>query len=488
MRVNRAVYIPPYMVNTPFFKQWLPILAPMGRRTAEAFIHIRQCTLSQVENCFGALFASEVLRPPRPGDKRRERPYSIRRTFWCFLWQMLNQNTSCREVVRQLQSVMGLHGVHNLDCGNSAYCQARARLPVSLLQKGLNDSSAAADRQAPKSRLLQGRALKASDGSTVSLADTPENQGKYPQQKGQKPGCGFPIMRLSVLFSLQSGAVLQAATGNFYEHELRIFHTIHKDLQSNDILVYDRAGGHFVLAAQLSQDNVDLISRVLHRKIDWRSGKRLGKHDRLVVWKKGAQKPPYLTKEQWAALPEAITVRVLKVMVNRKGCRTQQLTLVTTLLDPVKYPAHEVAEAYLRRWRLELCLDDLKTTLGMDVLHCLSPQMVQKELLAFLIAHNLLRWVMAQAAREHQMDLYRISFTGAMDAFRHCATAMVQAKSAKMRQQLWDGLLHTLADDLVPLRPGRREPRAVKRRPKPYPRLNKPRHQYREDGQCCHSK
>jgi hypothetical protein len=474
------------MVNTPFFKQWLPILAPMGRRTAEVFTHIRQCTLSQVENCFGALFASEVLRPPRPGDKRRERPYSIRRTFWCFLWQMLNENTSCREVVRQLQAVMGLNGVHNLDSGNSAYCQARSRLPVSLLKKGLSDSSAAADRQAPNSRLLQGRPLKASDGSTVTLADTAENQEIYPQHKGQKPGCGFPIMHLSVLFSLQSGAVLQVATGNSHQHELRLFHAIHNNLQSNDILIYDRAGGHFVLAAQLCQKNVDLISRVLHRKIDWRGGKRLGKHDRLCVWKKGRQKPAYLTQEQWAELPEEITVRVLKVKVTRKGCRTQELTLMTTLLDPVLYPAEEVAEAYLRRWRLELCLDDLNTTLGMETLRCLSPKMVEKELLAFLIAHNLLRWVMAQAAREHQVDLYRISFTGAMDAFRHCATAMVQAKSAKKRQQLWDDLLHTLVDDFVPLRPGRREPRAVKRRPKPYPRLNKPRHQYRENGSLSH--
>jgi len=293
-------------------------------------------------------------------------------------------------------------------------------------------------------------------------------------------------MRLSVLFSLQSGAVLQVAKGNYYQHELRLFHTLHNELQANDILLYDRAGGHFVLAAQLSLLNVDLISRVLIRTIDWRCGKRLGKNDRLVVWKKGANNPAYLTPEQWAALPGQITVRVLKVKITRKGYRTQEVTLVTTLLDPVQYPAEQIAQAYLRRWRLELCLDDLKTTLGMDILHCLSPEMVEKELLAFMIAHNLLRWIMAQAAGEHQVDLYRISFTGAMDALRHCASAMGQAKTAIKRRELWADLLRTLADDLVPLRPGRREPRAVKRRPKPYPRLNKPRSQFREDGQLCH--
>jgi hypothetical protein len=474
------------MDNTPFFPSWLPFLAPMGRRAAAALTHIRQCTLSQLENCFGALFSDASLRPPQPGDKRRERPYSIRRTFWCFLWQMLNANTSCREVVRQLQAVLALHGVHDLDSRNSAYCQARARVPLSLLESGLKETAAAADRQAPPSRLLQGRPIKAADGTTVSLADTPENQEQYPQQKSQKPGCGFPILRLSVLFSLASGAVLQVAKGNYYQHELRLFHTLHNQLQANDILVYDRAGGHYVLAAQLSQRGVDLISRVLIRQIDWRRGQRLGQHDRLVVWNKGRTKPAYLTPEEWAALPEQITVRVIKIQVTRQGCRTQTLTLVTTLLDPVQYPAAEIAEAYLRRWRLELCLDDLKTTLGMEALRCLSPKMVEKELLAFLIAHNLLRWVMTQAAREHAVDLYRISFTGAMDALRHSATAMAQAKTAKNRRAIWADLLRTLADDLVPERPGRREPRAVKRRPKPYPRLNKPRHQFQEDGQLSH--
>jgi len=471
------------MKNTPWFPQWLHRLAPMGRRAAHVLTPLRQCTLSQIEARFGALFTDAALRPPPAGEPRRERPYSTRRTFWCFLWQMFNENTSCREVVRQLQAALALHGVLNLDPENSGYCQARARLPVLLLEQALEDTAKAAERQAPESRLLQGRVLKAADGSTVTLADTPQNQKKYPQQKGQKRGCGFPIMRLSVVFSLQSGAVLQVAKGSYYQHELRLFHQLQKQFQAGDIVVYDRAGGNYVVAALLRQGKVDLISRVLHRRIDCRRGQRLGKRDRLVVWKKSPQKPAYLTEEQWAALPPEITVRVLKVRVNRKGCRTQELILVTTLLDPIKYPAAEVAEAYLRRWRLELCLDDLKTSLGMETLHCLSPAMVEKELLAFLIAHNLTRWVMAQAAREHAVDLYRISFTGTLDAFRHFATAMAQAKSTKKRQQIWDELLRTLATDLVPERPGRREPRAVKRRPKAYPLLNKPRHQYRDK---CH--
>jgi hypothetical protein len=278
------------------------------------------------------------------------------------------------------------------------------------------------------------------------------------------------------------------AKGTYYQHDLRIFHTLHHQLSAGDILVYDRAGGHYVLAAQMRQLQVDLISRVFKRHIDFRHGQRLGKNDRLVVWKKGPEKPAYLSPEEWAALPAQITVRVLKVRVQRKGCRTHKLILITTLLDPVQYPAAEIAAVYLRRWRLELCLDDLKTTLGMASLRCLSPAMVEKELLAFLIAHNLVRWIMAQAAREHGVDVDRLSFMGTLDAFRQFAAAIASAKTAKNRQQIWAELLRRLVDDPVPERPGRREPRAVKRRPKSYPLLNKPRHQFKENGRRSHCK
>ncbi len=264
---------------------------------------------------------------------------------------MFQANTACRHVVRQLQAVLALHGLLYLDSENSAYCQARSRLPVSLLERGLIESAQAADAHAPERNLLQGRVLKAADGTTVLLPDTPQNQKQYPQQRNQKPGCGFPIMRLSVVCSLQSGAVLQVARGHYCQHELRLFHTLQPELQPGDILVYDRAAGNYVVAACLLQRGVDLISRVLNRHIDWRRGRRLGKRDRLVVWRKGPQKPAYLTPAEWAALPEEITVRVLKlkVTVTRKGRRTQELVLVTTLLDPVLYPAQEIAEAYLRR-------------------------------------------------------------------------------------------------------------------------------------------
>jgi hypothetical protein len=186
-----------------------------------------------------------------------------------------------------------------------------------------------------------------------------------------------------------------------------------------------------------------------------------------------------LSAAAWAALPVLMEVRILRTQVRQRGFRSREITLVTTLLDAQLYPAEELLAADARRWRLELCLDDLKTTLGLETLKCLSPAMAEKELLVGLIAHNRLRCVMAEAAQTHDLALNRISVKGALDALRQFNHALCQTRCAHRKKQLWAALLLALARDLVPERPGRREPRAVKRRPK-YDRLNRPRAQYRD--------
>lgn len=173
-------------------------------------------------------------------------------------------------------------------------------------------------------------------------------------------------------------------------------------------------------------------------------------------------------------------MRILRFIVDVPGFRSHQITLVTTLLDPKLFPAHELAKVYLRRWRLEMCLRDIKTTLGMEALRCQSPSMARKEMLAFLIAHNLTRCVMAEAANLYDADLERLSFKGTLDAIRQYSAAISAARNRKMRNQLWQDLLINLVRDQVPLRPNRSEPRARKRRPKPYPLLTKPRRQFKE--------
>jgi len=175
-------------------------------------------------------------------------------------------------------------------------------------------------------------------------------------------------------------------------------------------------------------------------------------------------------------VPETITVRILQTRIRRPGFRTRELTLVTSLLDPQLYPAEELLAAYCQRWRLEMCLDDLKTTLGMEMLGCKSPALLHKELLIFLRAHNFIRWLMAQAAHRQTVGLERLSFKGTLDAFRQWTQALAQVRGPRIKNQrrrLWEQFLETLGADLVPERPERQEPRAVKKRSK-YPRLTKP--------------
>jgi hypothetical protein len=243
----------------------------------------------------------------------------------------------------------------------------------------------------------------------------------------------------------------------------------------------DRAYGEYATLAGLPQQGVDVIAR-LHqrRKVDFRKAKRLGKNDGLFTWKRSGRQSTIFTPQEWALLPEAIQVRILRFTIDVPGFRSHRIALVTTLLDPKLFPAHELAKAYARRWRLEMCLRDIKTTLGMEALRCQTPAMARKEMFAFLIAHNLTRCVMAEAAGLYDADLERISFKGTLDALRQYSAAISAARNQKMRKKLWHDLLINLVRDPVPLRPGRTEPRAIKRRPKPYPLLNKPRHQFKE--------
>jgi hypothetical protein len=281
--------------------------------------------------------------------------------------------------------------------------------------------------------------------------------------------------------SLTSGAVLSAISGSLHHHDLRRLRALWTQLKSGDILLGDRAYGEYTTLAGLRQQAVDVVARLhARRKVDFRQARRLGKNDGLFVWTKGGQQSTILSARQWTHLPAQLTVRVIRFDATIRGFRSRRITLVTTLLDSKRYPAQELVALYARRWRLELCLRDLKTTLGMEQLRCKSPAMVQKELLAYLVAHNLVRCVMAEAVARYQVALEHVSFKGSLDALRQYSNALSRARNPKMRRQLWEDLLLNLARDLVPKRPGRREPRAVKRRPKPYPLLNQPRDRFVE--------
>ena len=452
----------------------------MGSRITRTFREVRSHTLCQLEACLGCWMPTELF--PKAADKQnsRDRDYTRWRTFWCMLWQSLNPDASGREVVRQLQALFRLENGPLISEDDGAYCRAKARLPLDQFPKALAATAKAADQKAPAMTLLRGRPLKAIDGSALTLADTPKNRQAYPPlQCADKPS--FPMLRFVVFFSVLSGAISWLAQGSLAVSELALFGSLISQLVRGDILLGDRGFGCYPAIALLQHSlGVDFIGRTTRHVDGRRRLKRLGKSDWLILWKKSANPSPWLSPAQWAGLPSQMTLRAVKGRAVQKGFRVRQVTLVTTLLDPQLYPAQEILAAYLRRWRLEMCLDDLKTTLKMDMLRGRSPQMAQKELYTRLIAHNLIRCIMAQAAAEHGVALERISFKGSLDGLRHFSQAMVQARSKKKRRELWAQLLHTLAADLVPERPGRREPRAVKRKKNKYPRLDIPRHKFRD--------
>jgi hypothetical protein len=282
--------------------------------------------------------------------------------------------------------------------------------------------------------------------------------------------------------SLNSGAMLHAIDATWSAHDFRLFHSAWAHFQPADIIVGDRAFCAYAAMALLPLRGVDMVAR-LHqtRTFDLRQAKRIGKAEWLVTWRRPPRsKQQVITAQEWAAMPSEITIRIIHSRMQIKGFRTKELWIATTLLDPVAYPAEHIAALYLRRWDLELCFRDLKTTMGMECLRCRTPEMVLKELFAYLIAHNFIRCLIAQAAAAHNVPRTRISFKGTVDAARSFHQAMRLSRSPQKARKLHHRLLEIIARDAVPLRPSRSEPRAVKRRPKNYQRLTKPRHSFRE--------
>jgi len=470
------------MNDTPFFTPWIHRLAPRGSRTPQTLRRVQAYTLCQLEKSFAQWLPADLF-PKAPAQANsRDRYYTRWRTFWCALWQSLNPEASCREVVSQLQALLGLEGGAPISEADGAYCRAKARLPLAQFPKALAVTARFADQLAPASSGWQGRPLKVVDGSALTLlADTPKNRAAFPPLQCQPHQPSFPMLRFVVLFSLWSGAILAAASGSLAVSELSLLAQLASQLAPGDILLGDRGFGSYPVIAWLRHRlGVDFIGRTT-RRIDGRCRRqRLGRNDWLLQWEKGPRPSPWMTRAEWEALPNTLTLRAVKGACYHKGYRVRQVRVITTLLDAQAYPAAEILAAYLRRWRLEMCLDDLKTTLRMESLRSRSPAMARKEFYTRLIAHNLIRCTMAQAAREQGVPLERISFKGCLDALRHFAHAIAQAGTRQRRQQLWAELLRTLAADLVPDRPGRREPRAVKRKKNRYPRLVGPRHKFRD--------
>jgi Transposase DDE domain len=437
-------------------------------------------SINQYTEAFGEFIPQALLARSKEKVNSRQRIFSPLVTFWAFLAQVLERGSSCRDALQRTSAWWQVHfpGQGSPSADTSAYCQARARLDQRVLEQIGTQVAEQLERRVSTQQLWLGRRVKIVDGTGLSMPDTAANQLQWPQSSGQKPGCGFPLLKVVGLFCLHSGALLQVVYDNLHHHEITLARQLWQWLQVGEILLADRGFCSYQDIAQLLGRGVDCVMR-LHQgraKPDFRRGRRLGKNDRLVVWHKPPQRLPHWSKQDYDQLPKTLTLRMVRFESNVPGFRSQQVTLTTTLLDPKRYPAHELAKLYFRRWNVELHFRQIKTMLGMDVLRCLTPAMVLKELAMHRIAYNLIRALMQRAALTYDVDLERLSFKGSLDCLHHFADAICATHRKPRKQaQLFDTLLRTIASDLVPLRPNRCEPRARKRRTKNYQLLTKPR-------------
>lgn len=466
--------------KTPFFKAFGPML--FGRAPRKVVGNLGKLkSLEELYNLFGDLIPHSLLSTSAKGINSRERSLPPHVTFWAFVSQVLSPGSSCRETVRKVEAWWRwLQKGREGSLTTSAYCQARSRLDSNTLELIAGQIAWSLERHVhSKETWLKGRDVKIIDGTTLSMPDTPANQKEWPQPGSQKPGLGFPLMKVVGLFSLASGALLDHACDNQHVHEAQLFRQMWKRLKRGDIILGDRGFCSYSTFASLSQRGIDSVMRLHHaRKVDFREGRRLGDDDRLVMWEKPKTRSAIFGDEEWKTLPETFQIRLIRLRVAAPGFRTRTVVLATTLLDADAYPADAIRALYAERWKAELHFHQIKTLMALDVLRCKSPDLVKKEVLIHLIAYNLVRVLMQQSAHLHQVPLARISFKGTLDTVRHFADVIHAAsKTPRHQQQLIDEMLEIIAADLLPERPNRSEPRAKKRRPKNYQLLTKPRAQ-----------
>ena len=397
-------------------------------------------------------------------------------TLWAWLSQVLGADQSCRQAVARVVVALALSREPD-DLDTAAYCRARAKLPAALLQRLTLQVGSRLEETAPPSWRWHGRRVHLVDGSTSTLPDTPENQEAFPQPASQKRGLGFPIVRWVVLMGLATAAVQGLAYGPYQGKqtgETALFRQLLGQLAAGDVVVADRYYCSYFLTALLRTLGVDVVFR-LHqrRKYDFRRGRRLGPDDHVVEWPRPAR-PKWMTEEEYAAVPATLTVREVRAPVQEPGCRVRELVLATTLLDAAEYPKDDVTDLYHKRWHVELDIRTLKTTLRMDQLRCLTPFMLEKEIWAHCLGYNLIRKAAAQAALLAEKSPRELSFKATLQVVRSGWQKLTETTGADY-ERLAKGLLRSLRRQRVGNRPGRCEPRAVKRRAKPHKQLQEPR-------------
>jgi hypothetical protein len=463
----------------------------MANCTKEAVRSQVQFELEELESSKGLpfrdLLSKERIQAAlnRAGITFRNRVYTPMVTLYAFLSQVTSQNdSSCKDAVSRVVADRAMHNQKECSPETASYCEARARLPEEFFSDLARETGQELHRQSRSEWLWKERHVVIVDGSTATMTDSEENQKEYPQTRSQKAGLGFPILRFVVLLSLATGGALECVIGpcrGKKTGEQNLFRQTWEALETGDIVLGDRLYDAYRDIALLRARGVDVVfGKKQSRHSDFRSGRKLGKNDHLVIWKR----PKYIasryeSKEEWASLPEEMEMREIRIVVRRKGYRSRTIVVVTTLLDADTYSAKDVTDLFAQRWHCELDLRSIKRCLGMHHLHCCSPEMVRKELWTHLLAYNLIRVRMAQAAAVHNRIPRTLSFSDTKKLMNSFAVYLEVTRGAE-RQRIEDRLIAAIARSRVGNRPGRKEPRAVKKRPTKYAFLTKPRVQARK--------
>jgi len=408
------------------------------------------------------------------GHRERSRFWSPTVTILTFLRQVLHSNCSCREAVANTLALSAESG--SMQGDPSAYSQARQKLPRAVFEELNRHTVETVRRVAAQGRHWCNRTVVVVDGLSASMPDQPDLQRAWPQPCGQKPGCGFPVMRLVAIFCWASGCLLEWAAGSLHVSEITLVRRLYEKLKAGTVVLGDRHFGNYYDLALLLRLGLDGVFRLHQRRpTDLRSGVRLGPRDHYITWTKPKIQPRNVSEQEWTLVPESLTIRHVQVAIEIAGFRSRTLDLVTTLMDPVAYSAEKLAELYRDRWMVELNIRTLKTTMKMEVLKGQSRDMVLKELQVYQLAYNLIRLLMWRAAEACGADPRRLSFAGTQQRINAFLPRLAACRTLAEYRGVTIALLEQIAADVLPHRPNRIEPRAVKRRPKNYRRLTKPR-------------
>lgn len=400
-------------------------------------------------------------------------------TLWAFLSQVLfkDEQRSCIAAVARVGVLLVALERGPCSSNTGAYCRARGKLPEKVIRQLTLDVAEGCERQLDAKWLWRGRHVFLVDGTTVSMPDTLENQEAYPQPQTQQKGLGFPIARVVVLLSLATGMLTGMAMGPYAGKETgetALLRQLLDGFERGDILLGDRYYCSYFMIALLKEWGIDFVTRVHQlRTVDFRRGRRLGQGDHVVHWHR-PDKPKWMDQPTYDRMPRSIEIRQVHVHVGQPGFRTESFDVATTLTDAAAYAKDDIAELYHRRWLAELDIRSIKITLGMDVLRCKTPEMVRREMWTCLLAYNLIRQTLLQSAMGSDTSPRRLSFTAAIQSIA-ASWLVIALSDDPAAARLIDAALTHLTDHLVGGRPGRVEPRAVKRRPKPQALLMKPR-------------